>query len=314
MFFARWARFLRWPNLLIIGTTMLLIRVYVVTPHLAIPDVFGVSGLAFWGMILSTVLIAAAGYVANDLADQEMDEINRPGQVFVGVHFSPSAANELAASLMVVAALSLVPLLWTAGFEWWQLIFPAAGGLLLAYAFGLKCRPVLGNLAVSVLSAAIPLLVFYADQPAIATDALPRVGALIWAYATFAFLASVFREVIKDLEDVEGDQVFGCRTLAVVRPRAAFRLALGGLFGLLIGLPVFLLWWDAGGIPWLIAVAGVGLPAGLALNQLRALAGLGASQPSPELVPAKSVLRRVSLLAKLMMLGGLVLLPFLAVG
>ncbi len=297
---------------MIIGATMLLIRVYVVAPSLAITDVFGVGALEFSGMILSTILIAAAGYVGNDLADQEMDEINRPGQVFVGVHLSPAAANQLAATLMVMAALSLFPLLWTAGFEWWQVIFPAAGGLLLAYAFGLKCRPVLGNLAVSVLSAAIPLLVYYADRPALATDALTRVGTLLWAFALFAFLASVFREVIKDLEDIEGDEVFGCKTLAVVRPRAALRLALGDLFTLLIGLPVFLFWWGAGVMPWLIAGVGVGLPAGIAVYQLRAIAGFGASEPPPNLVPAEPVFRRVSQLAKLMMLGGLALLPFLA--
>ena len=293
---------------------MLLIRVYVVGPALAIPNVYGVDTLGFAGMILSTILIAAAGYVANDLADQEMDEINRPGQVFVGAHLSPAAANELAASLLVIAALSLVPMLWTAGFEWWQLIFPAAGGLLLAYAFGLKCRPVVGNLAVSVLSAAIPLVVYYADRPAMATDALTRVGRLLWAYAAFAFLASVFREVIKDLEDVEGDEIFGCRTLAVSRPRTALWLALGGLFALLLGLPVFLVSWNAGWIPWLIALVGVGSPAVIALHQVRSVAGLRASGSPPSLVPAKSVFHRTSQLAKLMMLGGLVLLPFLAAG
>lgn len=297
---------------------MVLIRVFVVAPSLAIPDVFGVGALEFAGMVLSTLLIAAAGYVANDLADQEMDEINRPGQVFVGVYLSPSAANELAASLLVMAALTLVPLLWTIGFEWWQFIFPAAGGLLLAYAFGLKCRPVVGNLAVSVLSAAIPLLVYYADRPALGTDAVARVGALLWAYAAFAFLASVFREVIKDLEDIEGDEIFGCRTLAVVRPRIALLFAVGGLLALMVGLPIFLAWWGAGLIPWLIAAFGVGVPAGLSLYQLRGILITGTPETSPglppNLVPAKAVFGRVSQLAKLMMLGGLVMLPFLAAG
>ena len=35
-------------------------------------------------------------------------------------------------------------------------------------------------------------------------------------YAVFAFLISLIREIVKDLEDIEGDEKFGCKTLPII--------------------------------------------------------------------------------------------------
>lgn len=298
-----WLRFLRWRNLLLIALTMALVRYAVIQPHLALPGVFVVSALSFSGMVLSTLLIAAAGYVANDLVDRKIDEINRPGRVYVGRLVSERAANQLAMGLFIAAAIALIPMVWTAGFESWQMIFPAAGGSLLAYAYGLKCRPLIGNVLIALLSALIPLLVFFAERPGLHVDSLESVQTLIWGYAGFAFLASLFREVIKDLEDVDGDEVFGCSTLAVVNPRLAGVLARGTIALLSAALIAFLAVVDAS--LWALGAAAilVAVPVGMAAWALRRPAG-----PSD----AKGVYARVSALAKLTMLGGLILLPILA--
>lgn len=303
----QWLRFLRWPNLLIIALTMALVRYAAIQPHLALPGVFIVSALSFGGMVLSTLLIAAAGYVANDLVDRKIDEINRPGRVYVGSLISERAANQLAMALFVAAAVALMPMVWTAGFEWWQLIFPAAGGGLLAYAYGLKCRPLIGNVLIALLSALVPLLVLFAERPGVHVDSLESVQTLIWGYAGFAFLASVFREVIKDLEDVDGDEVFGCSTLAVVNSGLAKVLARGTVVLLPVALIAFLATVGAGPWGWGAALILVAVPAGMAARMLWA----GDRQPVGA-TDSRNLYARVSALAKLTMLGGLILLPILA--
>jgi len=35
-------------------------------------------------------------------------------------------------------------------------------------------------------------------------------------YASFAFIISLIREVIKDMEDMEGDRKYGCRTMPIL--------------------------------------------------------------------------------------------------
>ncbi|NNE71880.1 MAG: UbiA family prenyltransferase [Rhodothermales bacterium] len=299
----QWLRFLRWPNLVIIAATMSLVRYAVIEPHLALPGLFAVSTAGFVVMVISTMLIAAAGYVANDLVDQKIDEINRPGRVHVGRLISADGANRLAMFLFVASALALIPLLWTTGFEWWEAVFPLSGAGLLAYAYGLKCKPVIGNLVVSVLSALIPLLVFYAERPGLHVDSLRPVTILVWGYAAFAFATSLFREVIKDLEDVKGDEIFGCSTLAVIRPGAADRLARATLALIPFGLVTFLVVIDAEVLAALAALGLVGLPLGLAARALW-----------PRGIHPRETYARISLWTKLTMLGGLALLPLLAGG
>ncbi|MBO6574273.1 MAG: UbiA family prenyltransferase [Rhodothermales bacterium] len=296
----QWLRFLRWPNLAIIALTMVLVRWTGMGPLLGNPGVWGVSHLAFAGMVLATLLIAAAGYVANDIVDRGIDEINKPGRVFIGRAMRIEQAWSLTAGLIVAAAVCLLPLVRQVGFYWWMTLYPVSAVLLIAYAFRLKCVPVAGNVVVSLLSAFVPLLVLSADRPALAASNLAPGTALISGFALFAFLASLFREVVKDLEDVSGDEVFGCRTLAVIARDRANLVAQGAAVMLLVAVLAFLVMWPLGGwLAWLIGVVGVGMPTGVALVRVRAAR-----------MPAEYA--RVSLLAKLTMLGGLLMLPALS--
>ena len=176
---------------------------------------------------LAAALVAGAGNGLNDVADLEIDRINRPDRPLPAGHLSRRAA--LAQCLVLAFA--------GAGIALWQ--GPALGGMallvaamLVLYDLWLKRTALWGNLLVSALAAAtFPF-------GALAVGQLGRA----WIPAGFAFLFHLGREIIKDLEDVEGDHAEGARTLPlrVGEPFAA-RLAAG----ILSALAAFT-WW-----PWL---------------------------------------------------------------
>jgi geranylgeranylglycerol-phosphate geranylgeranyltransferase len=187
-----------------------------------------------WWAALAAALVAGAGNALNDVADLEIDRVNQPQRPLPAGHLGRGAA--LAESL----ALALAGI----GIARWQ--GPALGGVALLVALALalydlrlKRTPLWGNLLVSALaSAAFPF-------GALAAGQLGRA----WIPALFAFLFHLGREIIKDLEDVEGDRAQGARTLplAVGEPLAA-RLAAS----ILLFLAAFT-WW-----PWLAGVYGWG--------------------------------------------------------
>ena len=150
----------------------------------------------------STFLIAAAGYIINDYYDVKIDFINRPDQVVVGKSFKRRWAMVLHTSLSVTGVTLGLMLWWPIGVInflcafslWW-------------YSNQLKRLPLVGNLAVSLLtgaSIAIIALLYQQNE------------RLIFTFAGFAFSISLIREVIKDMEDLKGDATYGCRTLPIV--------------------------------------------------------------------------------------------------
>jgi 4-hydroxybenzoate polyprenyltransferase len=79
--------------------------------------------------------------------------------------------------------------------------------LLWFYSAHFKRQPFIGNLIVGFLTALslLVLAVYYRQN-----------WDLVLIYATFSFVITLVREVIKDMEDVRGDERFGCRTLPII--------------------------------------------------------------------------------------------------
>jgi geranylgeranylglycerol-phosphate geranylgeranyltransferase len=142
---------------------------------------------------LSTSLVTAGGNVLNDLLDQEGDRTNHPHRPLVTGEISNSTARTLAASLFVGGGVVVVPVLWIA--PWIGVLLVLAIGALLGYEFRLKSRGFVGNLTVGFLTG----MVFIYGGTA-AGNLL-----LLLPFAAMAFLATLSREVIKDMEDVAGD-------------------------------------------------------------------------------------------------------------
>ena len=176
-------------------------------------------------LIVSVVGIAAGGYVINDYFDVKIDRINRPDNLVVTRIISRDAAMNLFYGLTAVGVIAGTVVAWWA--HSWTLLFTyiVIPGLLWFYSASYKRMFLVGNLVVAFASAIVPLLVAIANadylhhlyQNALAYS--PIVGELyVWTggFAAFALLLTWVREIVKDIEDIEGDREMECRTLPIV--------------------------------------------------------------------------------------------------
>ncbi|MCX6267802.1 MAG: geranylgeranylglycerol-phosphate geranylgeranyltransferase, partial [Bacteroidetes bacterium] len=172
-----------------------------------------------------TVLIAMGGNVINDYFDVAIDNVNRPDHVVVNKLISRRAAFNLHLFLNGVAVLLGFYLAWRIRAISFGFVFPFISGLLWIYSAKYKRMPLLGNIIVSGLSACVILIVLLfeffrlrldPDQFVSAIPDIRWVTQVFLAYALFAFLVSMVREIIKDMEDVGGDKAVGCKTLPLV--------------------------------------------------------------------------------------------------
>ncbi len=210
-------KLIRWPNLLFIAGTLFLIR-YFIIESLGIPH--QLSRLEFWGWVICSVSAAAAGYIVNDIFDQNADEANKPKRRVVGRKISVKNAWCLSGILGAVSLLSGFWVAQASNFESLWAVPLIAMALLYFYAVDFKKRPVLGNFIVSIL-VALPIFMeaVFDLLAAVTPENAAQINAVwevLMAYAVFAFAVNFIRELIKDAEDVEGDEKSGYRTLAVI--------------------------------------------------------------------------------------------------
>jgi 4-hydroxybenzoate polyprenyltransferase len=150
----------------------------------------------------STVLIAAGGYIINDYYDVKIDLVNRPERVVIGKGITRRYAIFFHSMLSMLGILLGLALNWRIAAINFASVF-----LLWWYSNDLKRHPFIGNLVVAILAGTAVMMV----------DALYTTGNyLIVSYATFAFFMTLVREIIKDVEDLKGDDTFGCKTLPIV--------------------------------------------------------------------------------------------------
>jgi 4-hydroxybenzoate polyprenyltransferase len=167
-------------------------------------------------------LIAAAGYIINDYFDLNIDQINKPDKVVVnhGVSRRWAIFWHMLLSLLgfFCTVLALSP------FHFWYLIFAnlICIVLLWLYSTNFKRQLLIGNIVISLLTSWVILIVFFSKSPislqAVTSpdQAAIRLFRLTMLYAAFAFVISLIREVLKDMEDRMGDQQYGCRTMPIV--------------------------------------------------------------------------------------------------
>lgn len=153
-------------------------------------------------LVLSTVLIAAAGYSINDYYDIKIDLINKPDRVVVGKVLSRRVVLLLHTLLSVTGTGIGFVLSWQLGVINFMSAF-----LLWLYSNALKRLPFIGNFVVAVLTGLAVMVVNVLFPPWLATAGV---------YALFAFFMTLIREIIKDMEDLKGDNTFGCRTLPII--------------------------------------------------------------------------------------------------
>jgi 4-hydroxybenzoate polyprenyltransferase len=171
-------------------------------------------------LVLSTVLIAAAGYVINDIFDQETDRNNKPTKVIVGKSISENKAYNIYAVLNVsgvAIGFYLSNVIMQPNFA---AIFILIAATLYIYATSLKQMLLIGNIVVALLLALSVIIIGVFDIfPAIHSgnqEIMASLFSILIDYAIFAFMINLLREIVKDLEDFNGDKQQEMKTLAIV--------------------------------------------------------------------------------------------------
>lgn len=210
---------IRYKNLLLIALMQLLFR-YGFLAQQDVPLVLKDWQYAL--LVLATVLIAAAGYVINDIMDQETDLTNKPNDVIVGKSISEDTAYYIYFALTISGVLIGYYLSNYVNKTSFFGIFIIISVLLYLYATSFKQIAVVGNLIVAfVLGLSvviigmfdiIPLLSFVSVDQSINLQTLL---GIILDYAIFAFFINFIREIVKDLEDIDGDYNQGMNTLPI---------------------------------------------------------------------------------------------------
>ena len=203
-------------------------------------------------LIVSVVCVAAGGYVINDYFDVKIDRINRPDDLIVTRIISRDAAMHWFQVLTVIGIAAGLTVAWWA--RSWNLLFiyVVIPGLLWFYSASYKRMLLVGNLIVAFISALVPLLVAIINADYLKhlyNDALaytPIVGQLyVWlgGFALFSLLLTWAREVIKDIEDLEGDREMECRTMPIVWGENVSKVVVTILVLATMLLISYLAWW-----------------------------------------------------------------------
>lgn len=181
----------------------------------------------FTCLVLATICIAAAGYIINDMYDITADKVNKPNKLIVTKYISENTANSLFMVFTVIGIILGIYVSWQIDKNSFATIFLLISALLYLYATTLKKSILIGNFVISALVASSILIVgIFEITPMITLqnrDAYLFMFKFIVDYALFAFLINLVRELVKDLEDIDGDYKAGYNTLpiAIGRNRAS---------------------------------------------------------------------------------------------
>ena len=219
---AAFFRLIRWPNLVFIALTQVLFE-YCVYQKIY-PGAAGNNGETkqFIFLVLASIMIAAAGYIINDYFDLNIDQVNKPGKVVVNVLINRRWVIFWHMFLSLLGLFFTVSALPIA--QYWYLVLANLGSIILLwfYSTNLKKQLLIGNVLISLLTAWVILVIFFSKYPlqigslySVDRDEV-RFFRFTVLYAAFAFIISLIREVIKDMEDMEGDRKYGCRTMPIL--------------------------------------------------------------------------------------------------
>ncbi len=218
---AAFFKIIRWPNLFFIALTQSLFY-FCVFENLMEENLGQQAHVLFYLLLLASVFIAAAGYIINDYFDLSIDAVNKPQKVVidrvikrrwaivwhwilsgVGVLISFYISYKIGSWIIALANILVVFILWF-------------------YSTTFKKKLLTGNIIIAALTAWVIVVVYLFCGAQISLWQLDTsaTGARFFKftvlYAGFAFMVSIIREVIKDIEDMEGDARYGCKTMPIV--------------------------------------------------------------------------------------------------
>lgn len=214
-------KLIRWPNLFFIFLAQLLFEFCIYNPIFKVAN----SKLdhSFVLMLMASILIAAAGYIINDYFDINIDQVNKPKKVVVSLIISRRwvifwhSAFSLTGIYLTSIALPF--------HEFWHIHLANLLSILLLwfYSTHFKKQLLVGNILIAFLTAWSIGVVYFSKfpiqelfYPSLAVGITLRLFKLMVLYTSFAFVLTLIREALKDVEDMEGDAKFGCKTMPIV--------------------------------------------------------------------------------------------------
>jgi 4-hydroxybenzoate polyprenyltransferase len=220
---AAFLKMIRPPNLIFIVLTQFLFYYCILLPLLNPLNVkIPIDKSSFVLLSLASVFIAAAGYIINDYFDVNIDQINKPRKNVVDIIVSRRWAMLWHFVLSSIGVLLSLYISWRTGLWYIVLANIACVFLLFGYSVSLKRKLLSGNILISLLTAWVILILCISEirlfskiapEIALAEQKVIRLGFL---YAGFAFILSLIREAIKDMEDRGGDEKYGSKTMPIV--------------------------------------------------------------------------------------------------
>lgn len=242
-------KLIRTTNLLIIIASMYLVRFFLIKPiliyfggELIFPEI------DFALLVISCVFIAAAGNIVNDYFDLDTDQINKPEKIIIGKKIAVKQARLLYLVLNILGISAGTYISAKIGQLQFALIFLLSAFLLFSYSQKYKKSFFIGNFVVALLSSVTLYIVWLFEYFSFRLDAnvfieiriaIPLINKFIWGYVAFAFLVSIIREIIKDIEDIEGDKQTKCKTLPIILGIKKCKTLIGLLIVSAIGLMCF---------------------------------------------------------------------------
>lgn len=273
-------KLIRIENLIIVFLTQYLIRycvidslLYYQAPTYYQKIYLQLSHFTFFLLVMSTVFIAAAGYIINDYFDVKTDKINRPNTIVIDRVIKRRWAMLWHVIFNALGIILGIYVAYKAGTTKLAIIHVISVGLLWYYSTSFKKQLLVGNLIVSFLAAMTPLMVMLYDLPkvieiynALLPDAnldFTLLYKYILAFSLFAFISSLIREIIKDMEDVEGDRETGGETVPIRWGMRASKAIVIGLISnmiLLLSFVVYKLYSPKENLPTFYIIIGIILP------------------------------------------------------
>ncbi len=228
-------RLIRPINLLIIAFTMYSTRLFLhVFERIFNTEIFKKNGeeLDFFLLVFSTILIGAAGNIINDYFDIKADRINKPEKLIITKYinrrwaiFSHWVLNSIAFGIAIYLSARNNTF-------WYMFIHLLSINLLWFYSMHFKRRPFIGNFIIASLTALVPILcgVHFYVQNEFSSVGVQEIntplsywvfhlinnGHFILLLAFFAFSSNFSREIIKDIEDMEGDKMIHAKTIPIL--------------------------------------------------------------------------------------------------
>ena len=304
-------RLIRWPNLVFIALTQMLFYYCIILPSLPKTTELLTHQLTqpiFYLLMLASIFIAAAGYIINDYFDINIDQINKPQKMVV-----EKIINRRWAILLhwLITTVGLTISLYVS-FKTSFIVILAnilCTLLLWFYSTTFKKKLLSGNIIISLLTAWTVMVLYFAVNnlqslspntvPGIFT-AMNRIFKFAVLYAGFAFIISLVREVVKDIEDREGDARYDSKTMPIVWGVPSSKVFVGVWLVVLIG-ALFIIDWYAFQLGWwLTTVYGLIMVVAPLAYILRKLY---TAQHTPEY-------HKISSLIKLVMLSGILSMLF----